>query len=347
MSEKNSRPVSAGIGQSTQPRAKKKSKFLSFLCCGSSDESGETGQELTQAPRQSAIVQPSQPAQPPPATSKQLPVTPHDRNNEPATSVLDEKASASPPYATHGSGAPASFDREKAPMTDSPATDKPMPALSADQPVQQSTTHVPAFLLPLGVGSAAAGAYETSKHETPKLDTSVASDPTHLDNPDVVVQAPTPVVPQREDQLISDRTPEQQARDMDIEMTDVGPSLPLSANDVSGTSEDESHVAAHSDSQNNRVDLPPPPPLEERHAQVIPESNLASHDTSLVPSPEQQKWLLPPIRPEFRGKKCLVLDLDETLVHSSFKVRHILNKTFPTRQLTGNRFFTKQISPFQ
>ncbi|QLL33526.1 hypothetical protein HG536_0E04370 [Torulaspora globosa] len=29
--------------------------------------------------------------------------------------------------------------------------------------------------------------------------------------------------------------------------------------------------------------------------------------------------LLPPKTPEFKGKKCLVLDLDETLVHSSFK----------------------------
>ncbi|KAI2508460.1 phosphatase [Fragilaria crotonensis] len=29
--------------------------------------------------------------------------------------------------------------------------------------------------------------------------------------------------------------------------------------------------------------------------------------------------LLPPIHPDDRGKKCLVLDLDETLVHSSFR----------------------------
>ena len=34
-----------------------------------------------------------------------------------------------------------------------------------------------------------------------------------------------------------------------------------------------------------------------------------------------RSWLLAPLRPEFEGKKCLVLDLDETLVHSSFKVR--------------------------
>ena len=33
--------------------------------------------------------------------------------------------------------------------------------------------------------------------------------------------------------------------------------------------------------------------------------------------------LLPPIAPQHAGRKCLVLDLDETLVHSSFKVSHI------------------------
>ncbi|KAI9321776.1 NLI interacting factor, partial [Dichotomocladium elegans] len=32
-------------------------------------------------------------------------------------------------------------------------------------------------------------------------------------------------------------------------------------------------------------------------------------------------WLLKPQAPEDRGRKCLVLDLDETLVHSSFKAR--------------------------
>lgn len=37
-------------------------------------------------------------------------------------------------------------------------------------------------------------------------------------------------------------------------------------------------------------------------------------------APEQKQWLLPPVRPEHQGRKCLVLDLDETLVHSSFKV---------------------------
>ena len=34
--------------------------------------------------------------------------------------------------------------------------------------------------------------------------------------------------------------------------------------------------------------------------------------------------LLPPLSPKHAGRKCLVLDLDETLVHSSFKVRESL-----------------------
>lgn len=32
--------------------------------------------------------------------------------------------------------------------------------------------------------------------------------------------------------------------------------------------------------------------------------------------------LLPPIAPQHAGRKCLVLDMDETLLHSSFKVRY-------------------------
>ncbi|RKO97858.1 hypothetical protein CXG81DRAFT_15550 [Caulochytrium protostelioides] len=41
---------------------------------------------------------------------------------------------------------------------------------------------------------------------------------------------------------------------------------------------------------------------------------LGSGDGSRV-----QPFLLPALRDEFMGRKCLVLDLDETLVHSSFK----------------------------
>jgi RNA polymerase II subunit A small phosphatase-like protein len=68
----------------------------------------------------------------------------------------------------------------------------------------------------------------------------------------------------------------------------------------------ESSGTAHA--PNIQADLPPPPPLPNSTA-------------------EPQQWLLPPLQPRFKGKKCLVLDLDETLVHSSFKV------VFPTSSL--------------
>jgi RNA polymerase II subunit A small phosphatase-like protein len=70
------------------------------------------------------------------------------------------------------------------------------------------------------------------------------------------------------------------------------------------------------------------------------------NDEVAAPEPAEQKqqWLLPPIAPRFQGKKCLVLDLDETLVHSSFKVCFIVNDCI---QVTNSsRFYTKQISPF-
>ena len=67
-------------------------------------------------------------------------------------------------------------------------------------------------------------------------------------------------------------------------------------------------VARNTESSNKvALPLPPPPPVPE------PET---------IQEPEQ-KWLLPPITPRFQGKKCLVLDLDETLVHSSFKVKFL------------------------
>lgn len=41
-----------------------------------------------------------------------------------------------------------------------------------------------------------------------------------------------------------------------------------------------------------------------------------------------QQWLLPPIRSQLQNRKCLVLDLDETLVHSSFKVHSAMPRLY-------------------
>jgi RNA polymerase II subunit A small phosphatase-like protein len=293
MSEKPTRPLSGATTQSNPARPKKKSKFLSFLnCCGSSDDTQDGGQDVPS--RQSVPAQPSQVDQQP------------SMNSNPtmqSVDTIDEKPSTTP-YLAEPSGTSANAGSEK---MSTPVQSQPESRSEGVYAPPQMATGT----LPTG-----------SVHDQdPQMQAS--SDAPYLAQPEVVVQAPTPIETTADDDLvIADRTPEQQARDTDIEMTDVGPSIPLSANDVTGTSEDEGHVSPHRES-GTRVDLPPPPPLVERQAQVA-HPNTASHDTSLVPSPEPQKWLLPAVRPEHKGRKCLILDLDETLVHSSFKVGHDL-----------------------
>ena len=64
-------------------------------------------------------------------------------------------------------------------------------------------------------------------------------------------------------------------------------------------------------------------PLVPSSAAVISSEHFPG-DTQNASEPHdlEATWLLPPISQNLKGKKCLVLDLDETLVHSSFKVIH-------------------------
>ncbi|KAI9817180.1 MAG: hypothetical protein M1827_001292 [Pycnora praestabilis] len=160
-----------------------------------------------------------------------------------------------------------------------------------------------------------------SPESTDRVDTSanaleIPLQPSHVK---VLVEAPTPNLPQEDGELaISDRTLQQVARD--TEMTDAPP--------VDAVEEPTSEPT-RPEAAPTRIELPPPPPLAERETQA----GLGApprQATPGAPTPtEKQQWLLPPIQPHFRGKKCLVLDLDETLVHSSFKILHQADFTIP------------------
>jgi RNA polymerase II subunit A small phosphatase-like protein len=153
-------------------------------------------------------------------------------------------------------------------------------------------------------------------------------------SPAVEVQPPTPVAGAiaTEDIPIADRTQAQKAQDDNLELVDSGPKVPLSeheAEQITHQKQPEPEVA-------QAPTLPPPPPLADR--------NVDGSVNSREGSDSVQKWLLPPMRPEHRGRKCLVLDLDETLVHSSFKVRHVMRWRIEIEASANRstyRFFTK------
>ncbi|PNS18285.1 hypothetical protein CAC42_7654 [Sphaceloma murrayae] len=289
--DKNQDTKMEAQSRASAPRPKKKSKgFFAFLSCcsGPADDDDNNNNNndneisMQDAPQAAKPASQSQSAKLP---SNKGPSNPIGTESGAAQQVNDKNATS------------AFADTPTSPVPDS-SLDKD--AAGGQNAKSALTVNTAAGALAAGATAGAAGAAGASLG-TP---------------PNVTVQAPTPI--SQEEQLITDRTPEQKARDTDIEMTDVGPNVPLSTNDVP-TSEDQG------DMDSSRVNIPPPPPLDERQAQV------ASHSQENVrqPNPTGAKWLLPPTRPEHRGRKCLILDLDETLVHSSFKILHQADFTIP------------------
>lgn len=347
--ERTQRPVSADKTSPTkQPAPKKKSGFLSFLnCCAGSDDNADGAEGAAQNARQAVRPQSTKPT--PQSQMQQVGNGSAGAKTTGAPLSLDEKGAVSSGNAANSSLQPTNSYDEKSPEHGN--------SVDMGYALAAAAALGGAGGFAVGVATKEQSRDNTATRLPPQLDTSetTIAESVMASNPAVTIQEATPILPpatmptlssdtemspivpqelpSEEDQLITDRTPQQQALDTDIEMTDVGPSVPLSSNEVAPLPEDEPHYPANRESI-SQVDLPPPPPLQERQAQVAHAGELAggglydplgptgtSRDTSRAPSlAEQQKWLLPSMRAEHRGRKCLILDLDETLVHSSFKV---------------------------
>lgn len=106
-----------------------------------------------------------------------------------------------------------------------------------------------------------------------------------------------------------DSTPQRGTGDNDVIMAEAVPTAPL-------PSEQSKNPEVRTEGQ-LPISLPPPPP---RAAQTQGGVGVSRSQSNAAAPTERPPWLLPPLQPRFHGKKCLVLDLDETLVHSSFKV---------------------------
>lgn len=278
--EQQTRAAGANAGDQ-QPKKKSKG-FLSFLnCCNASDETDEIG--MQDAPQSNKPVTQSQSAKLPSSQAQNPQVKQQTQDG-------DEKDTP-----------PAFVDTPTSPSlpTDQTATtvaSRIEPTAETEQPEPSGSTTLGMDHIPTATGVGAA----TLASQNPSANPDTSQNQT---------QQQLPIQPTEDEHMIVDRTDEQRARDVEIEMTDNGPNVPLSKDEVATTGE-------VSDKDSSKVDLPPPPPVQQRAAAVLaPQQEITGRE-----SPAGQKWLLPPMRPEHKGRKCLILDLDETLVHSSFKV---------------------------
>lgn len=158
---------------------------------------------------------------------------------------------------------------------------------------------------------------------------------------------PTPLVSaepisEDEEEVISDRTPEQARMDADLEMSEAQPAVPIAPRELAPhppppeiRRQSTDRPGLKRGEASSIVNTAPPP---------VPASTpMKNQSLSSIAEP-QQKWLLPAMRPEHRGRKCLVLDLDETLVHSSFKVsnkfRNVTSSSLTLLQILHQADFT-------
>ncbi|ORY68644.1 serine/threonine-protein phosphatase dullard [Pseudomassariella vexata] len=145
--------------------------------------------------------------------------------------------------------------------------------------------------------------------------------------PSITVNAPVTENHAAEETIV-DATPAKDD-DGDVEMADAEPTPTQRAKQPVATAEEQ---------YQKPVPPPPPPPgpiPAATTASVTPPEDKPAAVAVVPPPAPDQKWLLPPIEPHMKGKKCLVLDLDETLVHSSFKILHQADFTIPV-EIEGN-----------
>jgi len=292
MSEKE-RGSQQGAAPATDKTKKRGiSRFLALLgnCCGVQDNAHPVG-EAPEPPKKVTKTKPSQ-------TSLPIPKEAAPAESGTTTSKMTEE--------------PEATAQEPRLYTTQQLNEKPVPSLPmapvetlnekalAEKPLPASPPSDATFTAPQLVG-AQGFLHDASSGATGSTGTAALSE---------------------EDAVISDRTPAQKAIDDDLEVNDAGPHIPLASHEIPSTQDDP---ITHQGSPITQVDIAPVPSASERQIQPVvlpgpaPIAAIIAREEYVQPT--DRKWLLPPVRAEHKRRKCLVLDLDETLVHSSFKVK--------------------------
>ena len=290
---------SAAPGTSPVRPEKKKTKkggpsrFLSFLsCCGGGNNTSEIDMDERSVPvRRSSKLQVERPNQ-----NKTQDISGAESSTADESKDISVEKIGGPPYS----------DLKSAGEPKVQESAKPASAPKASSP------HLPTNDIKTSSNSRSAEKSTIPQIQHSTLSKEVPSEATDpISAPLLSNGAPTASL-QEDGSVNTNQEAQQENVDGDVNMPDA-PALHAVTVDTS------------QDTGDNKTDstppLPPPPPVSpvrhESTSSTQPER--VSNNLTNVPN-ERQKWLLPPIRPEFKGKKCLVLDLDETLVHSSFKV---------------------------
>ncbi|KAL9058911.1 MAG: hypothetical protein Q9162_001467 [Coniocarpon cinnabarinum] len=324
----NTRAPSANGPTQQKPQKTRMSKFLAmFNCCAA--PSGDNTQMVDTEPTRK-VDRPSQSTQstPPQKSETGFKEAESSDNTKPQPSDDAGATSSYPksPVTTSEkkvpeggrTGVPSDTTRTSnvpgdvlAQPTEKSNMDKPLPASpqAEDVPKNGATAAAGAGAIGAagvaGAGIAAANSRDPSKSDKPPAEGA--------------------------EQVISDRTPQQAQTDEDIEMKDAPPSVPLAPHEVDAKKDLAAPTTAPQ-GETNPPTFPPPPPAPVPPTDGQFQSSQTRNTGASGPteqSQEDRKWLLPPLRQEMRGKKCLVLDLDETLVHSSFKILHQADFTIP------------------
>lgn len=287
-------------------RKQKSGGFLSFLnCCRADEDTDETktGEPDVPAKQRKIEVPPQRAAVP----------------DEPTDAVVSEKMKASEPQLNEKvAPQPMELDEEKPKINEKPretsrpsvgrnelSHDKPTPVV-APAPVPIVATTPPQDSVQPEASNTAGSTRQT--------DILPSSQPSNAES-----DAIPSIYSDQKPQMEFPPPPTTVTRENDTDMPDVVSVPPVQEQNVVDEPVQPHDVVP--------VPLPPPPPLQTRINKTQGPS-----DVPPVPDPEpesKQQWLLPPLRPELKGRKCLILDLDETLVHSSFKILNQADFTIP------------------
>lgn len=293
-------PQTGSLRTAQKPR----SGFLAFLsCCIPHDPSDDTKSDDPDVSAKKIKIQPAAQRASRPQENE---VVENEKPTETRTGV-DDRTPTGPPA-----------EDEKVNLSEKRTNDDSRPRLSREvayherpSPGAGQSNPTPAL-----AGSRADDRPSASASEQDQGMTSAVPVPESSTNPNVIVIAATPIA--AENPMHAQINQSENRKNSDVEMVDAPPVVP----EIDDEQLDEPPQPAD---QQPQVPLPPPPPIIKRQEQVF------SQEVPPVPdaAPEKQTWLLPPIEPRFKGRKCLVLDLDETLVHSSFKILNQADFTIP------------------